>query len=342
MKNARHTLFFLFSLVMFILVNQQAHTAPAHKDRIHQNMVNMWKAEWPRTDFSRSSIDLADILSGGPGKDGIPAIDKPEFVEAKFIHDYMKGFSDNEPVVGIIINGQARAYPVRILMWHEIVNDELGGVPISVTYCPLCNTSIVFDRRVAGQVLDFGTTGKLRHSDMVMYDRQTESWWQQYSGEAIIGKLTGTQLTILPSRLESLKAFKERAPKGLIQVPNQPGMRNYGANPYIGYDSSRTPFLYKGDLPKAIPPMMRVVAVGNQAVMLPTLMDKKTVKHQNLEFSWSSGQSSALDTPSIANGRDVGNVRVTKNGKDVPYVVTFAFAFFAFNEDAKIISTFEH
>lgn len=332
MKQTLHFLKPLFIASLLAFVCHQAYAA----------VFDQWKAEWPKTDFSKTSIDLNDILSGGPGKDGIPAIDKPEFVEVKFIHDYLKDFSENEPVIGVVINGRAKAYPLRILMWHEIVNDELAGVPISVTYCPLCNTSIVFDRSVNGQLLDFGTTGKLRHSDLVMYDRQTESWWQQYSGEAVVGRLTGTQLTILPSRLESLKAFKERAPTGLIQVPSQPGARNYGVNPYIGYDSSRTPFLYKGDLPKGIAPMMRVVAVGNQALMLPTLMDKKTVKHNDLEFNWSPGQSSALDTPNIANGRDVGNVRVTKNGKDVPYVVTFAFAFFAFNEDAKIISTFEH
>jgi hypothetical protein len=329
----KHAHFFLKPLVMASILAFLCHQAYA-------SVFEQWKAEWPRTDFSKTSIDLTEILSGGPGKEGIPAIDKPDFVEVKFIHDYLKDFSENEPVIGVVIAGQAKAYPLRILMWHEIVNDELGGVPISVTYCPLCNTSIVFDRRVKGQLLDFGTTGKLRHSDMIMYDRQTESWWQQYSGEAVVGQLIGTQLTILPSRLESLKAFKDRAPKGLIQVPSQPGIRNYGANPYIGYDTSRTPFLYKGDLPKGIPPMMRVVAVGNQAVMLPTLMEEKTFTHGDLVFSWSPGQSSALDAPNIANGRDVGNVRVTKNGKDIPYVVTFAFAFYAFNPDATILSLF--
>ena len=102
--------------------------------------------------------------------------------------------SETEPVIGLVVNGDARAYPLKILIWHEIVNDTVGGVPVTVTYCPLCNSAIVFERTVDGRVLDFGTTGKLRNSDLVMYDRQTESWWQQFSGTAIVGAMTGTKL----------------------------------------------------------------------------------------------------------------------------------------------------
>ena len=115
----------------------------------------------------------------------------------------VKNLTDTEPVVGRIINGKARAYPLRILTWHEIVNDGLGSVPVIVTYCPLCNSAIIFDRRLDGKVLDFGTTGKLRHSDMVMYDRQTENWWQQFLGQGIVGEMTGKRLKTIPARLES-------------------------------------------------------------------------------------------------------------------------------------------
>ena len=115
----------------------------------------------------------------------------------------VKNLADTEPVVRRIINGKARAYPLRILTWHEIVNDELGGVPVAVTYCPLCNSAIIFDRRLDGKVLDFGTTGKLRHSDMVMYDRQTKNWWQQFLGQGIVGEMTGKRLKTIPARLES-------------------------------------------------------------------------------------------------------------------------------------------
>ena len=114
---------------------------------------NEWKHEWPNTDFTKSSIDFGDILSGGPPKDGIPSIDDPQFVA---VAD-REGLADTEPVISVSLNGDSRAYPIQILIWHEIVNDTVGDVPITVTFCPLCNTSLVFDRRVAGRVLDFGT-----------------------------------------------------------------------------------------------------------------------------------------------------------------------------------------
>ena len=148
---------------------------------------NSWNDDWPKTDFSIHSVDLGEIFSGGPPKDGIPSIDAPNFVPVSQVKD----LGAQEPVIGLHVNGEARAYPLRILMWHEIVNDEIGGIPVTVTYCPLCNSSIVFDRRLDGQVLDFGTTGNLRNSDLVMYDRQTESWWQQFIDRKNIEKTIG-------------------------------------------------------------------------------------------------------------------------------------------------------
>ncbi len=289
-----------------------------------------WAVEWPKTDFARRSIDLADILSGGPPKVVIPSIDKPRTVPVAEADN----LTSTEPVIGLIINGHARAYPLRILTWHEIVNDELGGVPVTVTYCPLCNSAIVFDRRLDGRILDFGTTGKLRRSDMVMYDRQTESWWQQFLGEGIVGEMTGKRLKIIPSRLESFANFKKRAPEGDVLVPTNPLMRNYGANPYAGYDSSSFPFLFKGDLPKGINPMVRVVVVDGEAWSLPFLRDKGAIIQGDLELSWRPGQNSALDTRAIAEGRDVGNVVVRRGtgdaARDVAYDVTFAFVYNAF------------
>lgn len=168
-----------------------------------------WSREGWKTDFSKSTINFDDILSGGPPKDSIPSIDNPEFI---LVGD-VDNLEDNEPVISLEINGDARAYPLRVLMWHEIANDTLGGTPVTVTYCPLCNAALVFDRRVNGQADTFGTTGKLRNSDLVMYDRGTESWWQQFTGEAITGQLTGTKLALVPSRLESWKNFKSRHPQ---------------------------------------------------------------------------------------------------------------------------------
>ena len=295
----------------------------------------IWAGEWPNTDFSRHSVDLAEIMSGGPPKDGIPSIDDPEFAPVSEVTD----LADTEPVIGVTVNGEARAYPLGILTRHEIVNDTIGGVPVTVTYCPLCNSSIVFDRRVDGRVLDFGTTGKLRNSDLVMYDRQTESWWQQFSGQAIVGRMTGKTLKMLPSRLESFARFRARAPNGKVLVSNRP-FRRYGINPYVGYDSARVPFLFRGDLPEGIAPMVRVVAVGGEAWSLPLLRKKGTIIQGDLVLSWEAGQNSALDTRVIRRGRDVGNVVVQRrNGdgfEDVVHDVTFAFVFHAFHPEGTI------
>lgn len=295
-----------------------------------------WQSEWPRTDFSTRSIDLSEILSGGPPKDGIPSIDDPKFTPVAEADN----LAPTEPVIGLAVNGDARAYPLRILTWHEIVNDTVGGVPVAVTYCPLCNAAIVFDRRLNGEAVAFGTTGKLRHSDLVMYDRKTESWWQQFLGEAIVGELTGTRLDVLPARLEAWQRFAARHPDGRVLVPTNPNLRRYGANPYVGYDSASTPFLYAGTYPEGIAPMARVVAVGDQAWALDLLRRAQRVEQEDLVVTWEPGQNSALDSRAIAEGQDVGNVLVqrrTDQGlRDVPYDVTFAFVFHAFRPDGTL------
>ncbi|MEW5962736.1 MAG: DUF3179 domain-containing protein [Pseudomonadota bacterium] len=297
-----------------------------------------WTREgWTRTDFTKRSIEWSEIVSGGPPKDGIPAIDKPKFEPVAG----ERKISDREAVIGVEINGEARAYPVRILMWHEIVNDVVGGVPVAVTYCPLCNAGIVFERETPHGTLDFGTTGKLRHSDLVMYDRQTESWWQQFTGRAIVGKLTGSRLALVPARLEAFALFKERRPEGQVLVPNDPHFRDYGRNPYEGYDTSAVPFFHRGEFRAGINPMARVVVVREDeaphAVTLALLREQGAVRlGRDIHVSWRKGQASALDHHTVAGGRDIGNViaqRVSPDGSrvDVPYDVTFAFVFHAFH-----------
>lgn len=301
-----------------------------------QDVPGSWSSEWKNTDFSKSSVNFKEILSGGPPKDGIPSIDNPKFVDLS--DERAVQMAGTEPVIGVVIDGKARAYPLHVLTWHEIVNDELAGVPITVTYCPLCNSSIVFDRRLDGRVLDFGTTGKLRRSDMVMYDRQTESWWQQFLGEGIVGELNGKRLKMIPSRLESFENFKKRAPQGQVLVPTNPGMRNYGQNPYAGYDSASFPFLYRGDMPDYIEPMVRVVVAEGRAWSFPMLVEKGSVNDGGLTISWGKGQNSALDTRSIREGRDVGNVTVQRNGVDVVHDITFAFVYHAFHDGKRIVT----
>lgn len=226
-----------------------------------QASPEFWKLEWPKTDFEKTSVDFKEIFSGGPPKDGIPAINDPKFAPVAEIDD----IPDTEPVVGVTLGGETKAYPLRILMWHEIVNDRIGGIPVAVTFCPLCNAAVVFDGRLGDKVLDFGTTGKLRNSDLVMYDRQTESWWQQFTATAIVGELLGQKLTFVPARLESFANFKKRAPDGLVQIPTLKGLRRYGSNPYEGYDSSSRPFLYRGAMPANVAPLSRVVAIEGKA-----------------------------------------------------------------------------
>jgi len=179
-----------------------------------------------------------------------------------------------------------------------------------------------------------------------MYDRQTESWWQQFTGEAIVGAMTGRHLRLIPSRLESFDRFRQRFPQGKVLIPSNPNARNYGRNPYVGYDATgRKPFLYDGSLPDGIEPMERVVAVEvvpgrHQAWALALLRRRGIIESADLLLQWQPGQASALDKASIPAGRDVGNVIVQKRQGDelvdVPYDVTFAFVFHAFRPNSPI------
>ncbi len=313
----------VFLVTALILATGLAHANP-----------DFWKSEWPKTDFTITSVrDWGEILSGGPPKDGIPAIDKPSFVPAAG----ETRLADNEPVITLEIDGApARAYPIRYLIWHEIVNDTVAGIPVAVTYCPLCNSAQVFDRRTAHGTLSFGVSGKLRNSDLVMYDRQTESWWQQATGEAIVGTLTGTTLRQLPAWMESWAQFRTRNPDALVM--DEPRFRrSYGFNPYQGYDRAPRPFLYNGENPPhGIAPLARVVRVGEHAWPLARLRKEGTIREAGVVITWESGQASALDAAEIARGRDVGTVRVRDaQGRDLPHDVMFAFAFHAFWPEGK-------
>jgi len=331
--NIKNRTSFVTVLSMFALMVFWTLPSSANPER--------WKRSgWDQTDFSKTSIDFKEIFSGGPPKDGIPPIDKPVFSS---IAD-AKNIGAKEPVITLSLGGETRAYPLRVLMWHEIVNDKIGNIPVTVTFCPLCNAAIVFDRRIKGKVLDFGTTGLLRNSDLVMYDRQTQSWWQQFTGKSIVGSMLDTQLTMIPTRIESFEKFKQRFPNGKVLVPNNAGMRNYGANPYASYDTMPRPFLFSGELPKDINPMARVIVFKaggkKQAISMKLLNDRKKLKISEVTLSWSSGQNSALDASRISEGRDVGNVVVqvvTANGpKDIVHDITFAFVVKAFLPGVKI------
>ena len=293
-----------------------------------------WEREFPKTDFTRSSVDFSEIISGGPPRDGIPAINDPSFIPVA-AEDRIP---DSEPVMTLEMEGQTpRAYPIRYLMWHEIVNDEVGGIPVAVTYCPLCNSGMVFDARLDGETRTFGVSGKLRHSDMVMYDRETESWWQQAVGEGIVGHHMGDRLDQLPAWMESWAEFRARNPDALV-MDEPDWRRQYGSNPYVSYDSSTRPFLFSGEMPPHdIEPLMRVVRVEDRAWTYERLREEGEITEAGVTISWRSGQASALDSANMAQGRDVGTVRVrdAASGADVPHDVPFAFAFHAFFPDGE-------
>ncbi|MGQ0816316.1 MAG: DUF3179 domain-containing protein [Gemmatimonadota bacterium] len=275
--------------------------------------VQLTQDGW-RTDFSRHTVPLEEIVAGGPPKDGIPAIDKPFF---ESVRSAAKWLDQREPVIVVERAGQARAYPYRILIWHEIVNDRLAGLPIAVTYCPLCNTALVFERGLAGRVHDFGTTGRLRHSDLVMYDRQTETWWQQATGEAIVGELAGQQLKFVPSQTVSWREFKQAHPRGEVLSQRTGFARPYGENPYVGYDNpagSPIAGLFKGRNDNRLPAMERVAALnlGKETVAYPfsrlraVRVVNDRVNGEPVVVFWAAGTASALDRAQITAGRDIG------------------------------------
>jgi len=266
------------------------------------------------TDFSRRTVEWDSILSGGPPKDGIPAVDNPEFESIAAGDEWLE---EVDPVILYSHGDVSRAYPLSILIWHEIVNDEVDGQPVSITFCPLCNASIAFDRNFDGQVLDFGTTGRLRNSDLIMYDRQTETWWQQFTGEGIVGKYAGEQLRFLTSQVLSWKDFKEAYPDGeVLARPNMP--RNYGYNPYVGYDSTSRPFLFRGTPDARLAPAERVLGLTTDidAIAYPfTVLEEAGVVHDSfggleLAIFHKAGLASALDSSLISQGRDIGTVAV--------------------------------
>ena len=274
------------------------------------------------TDFSKHSVPYSEILSGGPPKDGIPAIDEPRFISVDEANEWLR---DREPVVFVQVGDEARAYPIQILMWHEIVNDTVGGEPLLVTFCPLCNTAIAFKRTFNEQVLDFGTTGRLRYSNLIMYDRQTETWWQQATGDAIAGEHTGAQLEFYPASMISWADFKELYPDGEVLSRDTGHPRNYGRNPYYGYDDiNQTPFLYDGSTPDQLPPMARVLTINmnGEAVAYPyDVLGELNVVNDVIGGNavvvfWTEGTASALDTSNIPEGREVGSAAAYSRSLD--------------------------
>ncbi|HEX6197271.1 MAG TPA: DUF3179 domain-containing (seleno)protein [Jiangellaceae bacterium] len=279
-------------------------------------------------EFPEPLLDTADIMSGGPPPDGIPAIDEPKFEKVEDVN----WLEDTEAVLAVEINGDARAYPFRVMMWHEIVNDTVGDVPIAATYCPLCNSGVAFDRRVGDRVLDFGTSGRLHASNLVMYDRQTESLWPQLTGEAAVGVMTGTQLDFIPISPVGWADFREAHPDGWVLSRDTGHSRDYGANPYAGLDTdpNRDPAFGSTEDDDRLPPMERVIGVHGQdesvTIVRSDLAEAgvltETLDGEPLVAFHADGQASALEAGSVSGGSDIGTVAVfdpTVEGEELTF-----------------------
>ena len=266
---------------------------------------------FPKIDLSRRAVSLAEIRSVIP-RDAIPAIDEPRFLGLDEASEWL---APEAPVIAFERNGEARAYPLEILTWHEIVNDVVGGEPVIVTYCPLCNSAIAFSRLVDGEERTFGVSGSLRRSDLIMYDRETETLWQQLTGEAIVGHDTGTVLDFLPAQLVSFEEFAAAFTDGMVLSRETGYGRNYGANPYPLYDGTSRTFFPVGEFSDQLSAKERVLAleIGGETAAFPfsalseLVVIEADVGGEPVVAFWQPGQVSALDAAFIIGSANVGS-----------------------------------
>ena len=301
------------------VVEDNPHVPPPHL----QNAVDPWPTDW-----SRTTIDLIELGLGIPAfdpRDLIPPLDRPVMVDVKAAGSWL---SDQDPGMLVRIGNQARFYPLRVLTRHEIVNDRFGDRPVTVTYCPLCNTAVAFDPVVNGTYLRFGVSGLLRNSDLVMWDLETTSLWQQITGEPLVGTYAGeSSLAYLPSAIVAFSEFAASHPDGCVLGPDQAFGMSYGINPYSGYSSSSQPFLFDGPLDERLPALSRVVGVNinneDKAYPFEELAAVRVINDMVDEVPivvlWGAAHTAdALDNSVIPDGRPIGTgvafVSVTPQG----------------------------
>ena len=265
--------------------------------------------------FGPPLVELGLIRSGGVPPDGIPPIDRPVFQTANTVN----WIRCNEPVLALSVGGETRAYPVQIMTWHELVNDTFPEAPVTISYCPLCNSALAYRRDLGDRTVTFGTSGQLFNSSLVMYDRETESLWTHFNGAAVVGELVGTELELLPIQTLSWASFLQANPSGLVLTRETGHDRRYGQNPYSGYDDVTTsPFAFVGESDPRLAAKERIVGIrrggDNVAVVLEGLSEagvlEVMVGDDNLSLWHLPGTATALDERAIADGRDVGAVGV--------------------------------
>ena len=269
-----------------------------------------------KTDLAKKSIALSELRPGGPPKDGIPSIQNPKFVSVDGSRAWLHA---KDPVLAVEHAGEARAYPLQILIFHELVGDQIGDLPILASYCPLCNSALTFDRRIDGKTYDFGVSGMLRNSDMVMYDRQTDSLWQQFTGEGIVGTMTGKRLEIVSSQVIAYEQFAKSYPDGKVLSRNTGYQRHYGQSPYAGYEfSSRLTFPVPLKRTPPVRPMERVVAITlegkTRAYPFEYLRKRGAVdgkiKKQRYVVLYEPSTLTTMDSKRIADGKPIGSAGV--------------------------------
>ncbi|MFQ5671516.1 MAG: DUF3179 domain-containing protein [Nitrospinales bacterium] len=280
-------------------------------------------------DKSRHNIPLDEIHSGGPPKDGIPALLKPKFIAAAEAEtEHLK---DSDRVLGLFLNGQAKAYPIKILNWHEIVNDRVGGQAVVISFCPLCGTGMVFDATIKGRQMTFGVSGLLYQSDVLLYDHQTESLWSQIKSQAVTGKMTDTRLVLLPSSYTTWGAWRKKHPDSLILSTDTGYRRNYYRDPYEGYYTSPDIMFSVNNRSNLYHPKERVVGIeiGGKTKAYPFSelakskpMVKDTVGGVPVNIFYDNSSQTAVI-------RD-------RAGKELPSVVGFWFAWYSFHPDTEV------
>lgn len=271
-------------------------------------------------DLSKVSIDKDEIFFGGPPRDGIPSIDRPEFIIASKV-DYLH---DDDIVIGLVRGDTARAYPTRILVWHEIVNDVIGEDAVAVTYCPLCGTAMVFKRKINGKVRSFGVSGLLYRSDVLMYDRESESLWSQLAMKAVSGPAVGKELTWLPSEHITWKAWREKYPKGQVLSTNTGYHRNYGENAYASYFSSDKTMFPVPHTRKELP---------NKAWVLGVVIDGKAKAYPINDLPSNNAIKDKVGNKQVVVRYDAKKrfPQITgPKGEQIPSVMVFWFAWQAF------------
>lgn len=278
-------------------------------------------------DLSQSSIAVDLIKRGGPPKDGIPAIDSPLFVSA----GEAGWLADTDRVMGISVNGEQRAYPIAILNWHELVNDEIAGTPIVVSFCPLCGTGMIFSAQVNGQSLKFGVSGLLFQSDVLLYDRASESLWSQLWMEALTGRFVGEQLELLVSEHTTWQDWQSRYPETKVLSRETGYRRDYSRNPYEGYDVQRRLYFPVENQDDSVHPKAWVMGLVYDGHQKAWTFDALESKGQSFTDTIGEREIRVEFDPVNRVGR------VWEGDTSLPVIQAYWFAWYAFYPDSVVV-----